>query len=225
MDIKRKLYWLMQAGVSCFCSESPQKSVSSERPTEVSACAQATLTASKAKDLPALNSDKESFGLSSLKKTAAHTIFGQGLAKPTLMCIMETPDTDSDRSGQTLAGPLGEQFGKMMTAIHLDTSKDVYVTYLSPWRTPGNRTLTEAERALFLPFLVREIQLVRPQKILLFGAGVAQALLNIDSLAKARGKWHKWENIPVRTTLAISSLKATPQRRQAWEDLQAVEKE
>ena len=136
---------------------------------------------------------------------------------------MEMPDADSDRSGQALAGAQGEQFTKMMHAIHLDTESDIYLTYLSPWRTPGNRPLTASERALFLPFLAREIQLVQPEKILLFGAGVAQTLLNVDSLAKARGHWHKWEDIPVRVTLAISSLKSTPQRRQAWDDLQAVE--
>ena len=219
MDIKKKLYWMMQAGISCFCTEHPKTDTNFAKiSSEMPATMQATASANQAKDLPTLNADKQAFNLSALKKTASHTIFGQGNINPQLMCIMEMPDADSDRSGQTFAGAQGEQFKKMMSAINLDIS-DVYLTYLSPWRTPGNRPLTEAERALFLPFLAREIQLVQPKKILLFGAG------NIDSLAKARGNWHSWNTIPVRVTLALSSLKSTPQRRQAWEDLQAIEKQ
>ena len=137
---------------------------------------------------------------------------------------MEAPDTDADRSGQLLSGPNGELLRKMLTAIHLDTEKDVYITTLSPWRTPGNRSLTETERATFLPFLTKEIQLVQPQKIMLYGSGLAATLLHTDTLAKARGMWHQWENIPTRVTLALNTVKATPQRTQAWEDLQAVEK-
>ena len=225
MDIKQKLYWLMHAGITSFCAEQPS-CTHKESPSadDTPASQQATNIACKAKDLASLNADKQDFSLSSLKKTASHTILGQGPSTPRLMCIMEMPDTESDRSGQTLIGSQHEQLSKMMGAIHLDLSKDVYVTYLSPWRTPGNRPLTESERSLFLPFLEREIELVQPKVILLFGAGVANELLGTNSLAKARGQWHKWQTTPVRVTLALNTLKTTPLRRQAWEDLQEVEK-
>ena len=220
MDIKQKLYWLMCMGIDSFCADSPRKMASTQE--DLPATQQAQTTASKAANLEELNREKQAFTLSSLKKTASNTILGCGPTKPQLMCIMEAPDTDADKSGRAVAGTSGDQFTKMMAAIHLDVQKDVYITYLSPWRTPGNRALTEAERALFLPFLMREIELVQPQKILLFGAGVANALLKTESLAKARGTWHKWEDIPVRATLAIASLKTTPLRQQAWDDLQAI---
>ena len=225
MQIQKKLHWLIQMGINSFCGETPQKTLSTVLAKEdPPATLQAQTTASQAKDLPALNSEKTAFTLSSLKKTAAHTILGQGPTSPKLMCVMEAPDADTDRSGQTFSGPQGDQFSKMMQAIKLDVAHDVYLTYLSPWRTPGNRPLTETERALFLPFLLREIDLVQPQKILLFGAGVANALLKTESLAKARGQWHNYQDIPVRVTLSLSALKTTPLRRQAWDDLQAVEK-
>jgi len=224
MDIKQKLCWFIQAGITSFCAEKPSHAC---QPTQVSdeppASQQATTTALKAKDLPSLNKEKQDFSLSSLKKTATQAILGQGPAKPSLMCIIETPDTESDKTGSALQGAQADQLTKMMAAIHLDM-QHVYVTYLSPWRTPGNRPLTESERALFLPFLVREIELVQPQKILLFGASLAHALLKTESLAKARGQWHDWQGIPVRVTLALSSLKTTPLRQQAWDDLQEVEK-
>lgn len=226
MDIKQKIYWLMQAGITCFCSEEPKQSQASFVSTEdTPATAQATAAANQAKDLSALNTDKKDFNLSNLKKTAAHTILGVGNPKARLMCILDTPDADSDRAGQALSGAQGDLFRKMMAAIHLNPEKDVYVTYLSPWRTPGNRALTATEQALFLPFLQQEIRLVRPQKILLFGTSVAQALLGLDSLAKARGTWHHWESIPVRVTLALSLVNKNQTNRQhVWADLQEIEK-
>ena len=229
MDIKQKLYWLAQAGISVFCTETPhfnskESPVLSPKSDIIPATQQAQTYAIQAKDLDELNKEKGEFSLSSLKKTAAHTLFGVGPLTPDLMCIIESPDSDADKQGISFAGEQGELLKKMLTAIHLEFAKNVYVTYLSPWRTPGNRPLTQSERNLFLPFLDREIQFVQPKKILLFGAGLADVLLQISSLSKARGLWHHRNNTPVRVTLSLGAIKTTPQRQQAWADLQEVEK-
>ncbi len=228
MDIQKKLYWLMGAGITCFCGEKRHCLEDIQPPSQeqeaTPATTQAHTFATHATTLESLNTEKENFNLSALKKTATHTILGKGPIKPKLMCLLEMPDGTSDRSGDAWTGAQAEQLKKMMTAIHLDITQDVYLTYLSPWRTPGNRVLTEAERALFLPFLVQEIRLVQPQSALLFGAVLSQTLLKINTLTKARGTWHSLENIPTRVTLALSTLKTTPLRQQAWMDLQEVEK-
>lgn len=224
MDIRQKLYWLVQAGIFCFCDEKPHTQEEKAPTNIVPATAQAQTQATKATDLPALNHEKENCNLSSLKRTASHTVLGSGSTQPQLMCVLETPDSESDKAGLTITGAQGALLTKMMAAIGLDIQKDVYVTYLSPWRTPGNRPLTETEKNLFLPFLTREIQLIQPAHILLFGASVANALLNTDSLAKARGTWHTYQTIPTRVTLALSAITTTPARRQAWTDLQEIQK-
>ena len=225
MNIQQKLCWLIHMGIINFCAETPYHATqSSTASTETPASEQASIQAISATTLTELNNQKSSFELSALKKMAAHTLLGQGNLHPQLMCIFETPTADSDRSGNIFAGQQGEMFQKMMAAIQLDIAKDVYITYLSPWRTPGNRPLTEAEQALFLPFLQREIELVQPKKILLFGSGISAPLLNTESLSKARNCWHNFRNIPIRVTLPLSSLKTTALRRQAWQDLQEVMK-
>ncbi len=229
MDIKQKLYWLLQAGVSVFCSEDPTNYTpkSAETPAKediVPATQRAQAYAVQAKNLKALNKEKEAFNLSSLKKTATHTLVGTGVQKPELMCIIEMPDSEADKAGTSFSGGQGDLLKKMLKAIHLDLEQNAYATYLSPWRTPGNRPLTRAEQALFLPFLEQEIQFVQPKKILIFGIGVAHALLQQDSLSKARGSWHTMNNVPTRVTLALNAIKTTPQRQQAWIDLQEVEK-
>jgi len=216
----------MSMGITNFCSETPRAKLTPPKtPTnsiEEPAATIAQTHAVSAKTLSELNKEKESFALSSLKKTATHTVLGKGSDQPVLMCISEFPDAEADKQGDPLAGPQGLLLTKMLAAIHLNT-RNTYVTYLSPWRTPGNRPLTAAEKALFLPFLEKEIQLVCPQKILLFGTNVSSAVLGINSLSKARGVWHNWHDIPVRVTLPLNMVKATPQRQQAWADLQAVE--
>lgn len=225
MNIHQKLYWLMHMGIVNFCTETPrQEPISTKTNTDTPATVQASMQAVCASTLSELNAQKSAFEFSALKKTASHTLLGEGPLQPQLMCVFEMPTADSDRSGQILTGPQGEMFQKMMSAISLDIPKDVYITYLSPWRTPGNRPLTEAEQALFLPFLKREIELVNPHKILLFGSGVANPLLKTESLSKARNTWHQFNNIPVRVTLSLNSIKTTPLRRQAWQDLQEVMK-
>ncbi len=225
MKITQKLYWLMSMGITNFCSEKPKSHSSLKvQPSSVeeSAATVAHTHAVSAQTLAALNQEKMSFSHSSLKKTATNTVLGKGPEQPILMCISEFPDAEADKHGDPFAGPQGTLLSKMLGAIHLDPGM-TYVTYLSPWRTPGNRPLTTTEKALFLPFLEKEIQLVRPQKILIFGTNVAGALLGITSLSKARGVWHSWQDIPVRVTLPLNMVKATPQRQQAWTDLQAVE--
>ncbi|MBQ4471656.1 MAG: uracil-DNA glycosylase [Alphaproteobacteria bacterium] len=226
MDITKKIYWLIQAGVTSFCGEQPAilntpRPVSKDQP----ASAQAEAYAVQAKTLDVLNAEKKNFTLSSLKKTATHTLLGFGPNNPKLMCILDIPDTESDRSGTPLSGANGEMFKKMMIAIGLDWQKDVYATYFSPWRTPGNRPLTTAEQNMFAPFLKREIQLVQPQKMLFFGSSIARALLGCESLAKARGSWHNFDGIPTRVTLALGDVNNTKSNRQhTWDDLQAITK-
>lgn len=228
MDIQKKLHWLIGAGITCFCEEKSHDAPRPSKPLQAEdtpATTQARTFAAKASTLEALNTEKQNFTLSALKKTATHTLLGQGPIKPKLMCILDMPDGEADRAGDIWIGAQAEQLKKMMTAIHLDPQKEVYLTSFSPWRTPGNRALTESERSLFLPFLTQEIHLVQPTHLLLFGATLSQTLLKINTLTKARGAWHTWENTPVRATLALSMLKTTPLRQQAWLDLQEVAKQ
>ena len=225
MNVTQKLYWLMSMGITNFCSETPRRSLSAQKnpsANEEPATKIAQTHAIAAQTLADLNQEKLAFSLSSLKKTATNTVLGKGNTHPVLLCSSEFPEAEADKQADPFAGPQGTLLTKMLAAIHL-SPENTYVTYLSPWRTPGNRPLTNTERTLFLPFLEKEIQFVQPQKILLFGTNVAGTLLGINSLSKARGIWHDWQGIPVRVTLPLNMIKATPQRQQAWADLQAIE--
>jgi uracil-DNA glycosylase family 4 len=104
------------------------------------------------------------------------------------MLVGEAPGADEDRIGKPFVGTSGQLLDRMFASIGLDRSRDFYVTNILPWRPPGNRTPTDAEVSLFLPFVLRHIALVRPRHVVLLGGVAAKALLraNTDE-ASARG--------------------------------------
>lgn len=238
MNIVQKLKWLILSGVTESIGEAPvnrfeRKSTplktepipETEPKADVALSQQAQMLAQEAQTLTELYQKREQFNGCSLKKTATHTVNGRGCSSPTVLCVTEAADTDDDKSGIIMDGIAGQLLNKMLGAIGLNLEQNAYVTTLVPWRPPGNRKPTETEIACCLPFLNREIDLLKPQYILLFGGGLSQVLLGISALSKARGSWHIYRNIPVRVSIPPATLIKLPaQKKQAWEDLQAVQK-
>ena len=112
-----------------------------------------------------------------------------------------------------MTGPGGELLDKMLTAIGLSLTTNTYLSALIPWRAPGNRKPTETESALCRPFWEKEITLLHPRLILLFGSGPAKALLDIDSLPKARTTTHLYNNIPTFVTIPPTTLLKVPAQK------------
>ena len=221
--MKKKLLWLLHAGIYEITKEKLDETVMDKNIT-VPTTHQAAAVALQAATLEELNNLKKNFSQCSLCKTAAHTLIGQGKTHPKVMCVICMPNTESDKTGVAFVGDSGALLNRMLKAISLDQQTDTYCTYLSPWRAPGNRKLTDAEVAIVKPFLDKEIELVHPQILLLFGTELSKALLHIDTISKARHIWHTYQNIPTRVSLSLDAIKTTTQRQQAWEDLQEIQK-
>ncbi len=163
---------------------------------------------------------------SPLKDTATNLVFADGAPGSGLMLVGEAPEADEDRLGKPFVGTSGQLLDRMLGSIGLDRSKDVYVTNILPWRPPGNRTPTEAEVNLFLPFVLRHIALVRPRHVVLLGGVAAKALLRArDGITRLRGRWHAMEGedgarLPALPTLHPAYLLRNPgAKREAWTDL------
>ena len=84
-------------------------------------------------------------------------IFADGNPAARLMVIGEVPGRDEDRIGLPLVGAAGQLFDRMLASIGLSRA-DAYVTTLIPWRPPGNRTPTDEEMDILMPWLCRHIQ-------------------------------------------------------------------
>lgn len=180
---------------------------------------------SKATNLNELREFLNNFEGCNLKNTAANTVFGEGCESASIMLIGEAPGADEDRIGKPFVGRCGKLLDKMFDAIQINR-KDCYITNVLPWRPPGNRTPTDDEIAVCLPFLKRQIDLIKPQFILLLGGIALKAVMDSnESISRSRGKWLEYTtseniNVPVLATYHPSYLlRSTAQKSKVWSDL------
>ncbi len=189
------------------------------------AAADAASLAASAESLEALRAAMAAFD-SPLRETATNLVFADGVAESGLMMIGEAPGGDEDRQGKPFVGVSGQLLDRMMASIGLSRERDFYITNILPWRPPGNRTPTDGEIATFLPFILRHIALVRPQRLVLLGGTAAKSLLRAkDGITRLRGRWHEvqqpnGEALPALATLHPAYLLRNPAaKREAWADL------
>ncbi len=126
-------------------------------------------------DLAAFNSYIATWRGLGLCSTATHAVLGQGSLQPRVMVIAEAPDDAEDRSGETFSGAAHQLVIQALTAAGFDKA-DIYVTYLSKWRPPGQRSLGKHEVTPLSAMLWEEIRLVRPKALLVLGEGLARAI-------------------------------------------------
>lgn len=179
--------------------------------------------------LEAIRAALETFEGCALKKTATHTVIGDGNPASKVMLIGEAPGAEEDRRGLPFVGKAGQLLDRMLTAIGLDRST-VYITNVLPWRPPGNRSPTPEEVATCLPFLERQIELIDPALLVFVGGISAKALLGrTEGITRLRGKWYDFEvpgrKAPIPATAIFHPaylLRQPVLKREAWHDLQEI---
>lgn len=183
--------------------------------------------AAGAKTLEELKEALESFKGLALKRSATQIVFSDGNPKARIMLVGEAPGADEDRLGRPFVGMSGQLLDKMLASIGLSREENVYISNVINWRPPGNRSPTDAEIALSLPFILRHIEIVNPAVVIFAGGVAAKALMNTTTgILRLRGKWqlHKSDGltdaIPALPTLHPAYLLRTPSdKRLAWQDM------
>jgi DNA polymerase len=190
------------------------------------AVSRAAELAAAANSLAALRDSMAGFDGSPLRETATNLVFADGVPESGLMLIGEAPGADEDRLGRPFVGVSGQLLDRMMASIGLDRTVNCYISNILPFRPPGNRTPTDAEVALFMPFMLRHIALARPRRLVLLGGVAAKALLRSkEGITRLRGRWsqvsiEKDLELPALATLHPAYLLRTPSaKRDAWADL------
>lgn len=159
-----------------------------------------------------------------LHRTRTNAVFGEVNRDADLLFIGEGPGFHEDQIGRPFVGPAGQQLDKMILAMQF-TRESVYITNVVKCRPPGNRNPNDSEARVCLPFLKRQIELIRPKAIVLLGAVPLQFLMGKTGITKLHGKWLDYQGIPVMPTFHPSFLLRSPARKkEAWEDLQLVMK-
>jgi DNA polymerase len=236
LDAAAALSWQIAAGVDIAVGETPvDRTLAAEpRPAAPLPAHPAPLPAppaadpgfAQARDLAELRARLEAFDGCLLRRTATRTVFGNGPEHARLMVIGEAPGADEDRSGLPFVGRAGQLLDRMLASIGWPR-ETVFVTNVVPWRPPGNRNPTPEEITLCLPFVLRAINLVAPQALLLLGASAAGAILDRrEGITRIRGRWHTLVrpetglSIPVLATFHPAFLLRFPDKKAlAWRDL------
>ena len=156
-----------------------------------------------------------------LRAGCTQTVFGVGDEKAGWLFVGEGPGADEDAQGEPFVGQAGKLLDNMLMAIKLKRGKDVYIGNIVKCRPPGNRTPEADEIATCLPYLQRQIELIRPKIIVALGKTAATALLGKDAtLASLRGRLHEYHGIPLIITYHPAYLLRTPaDKAKTWQDL------
>jgi uracil-DNA glycosylase len=153
--------------------------------------------------------------------TATHPVPGEGSAAAGLVCVGEAPGATEDATGRPFVGPAGKLLDKILGAIHL-AREDVFICNVLKHRPPANRNPLPTEVAACSPYLVRQLELIRPRVIVAFGTLAAQTLLETtQSIGKLRGAVHRYYGVPLIVTYHPAALLRNPAwKRPTWEDVQ-----
>ena len=167
-----------------------------------------------------------------LSESRTHTVFGEGDPQAKVAFIGEGPGADEDATGRPFVGRAGELLTKMIGAMGL-SREQVYIANVVKCRPPGNRTPLPDEAAACASYLIRQLQILRPQVIVTLGNPATQSLLQTKTgITKLRGQWHKLpalgpglEGIAVMPTFHPSYVLRSytaEVRGMVWDDLQNV---
>ena len=147
------------------------------------------------------------------------------------MIIGEAPGKEEDEQGLPFVGSAGQLLNKMLSAIQLER-KNIYITNAIPWILPQNRAPKDQEILEYLPFLQRQIEILKPKIIYLLGTTAVKAILSTPlNLSDLREKWHDYKSINMNTSVKVlvshhpsTLLKSPKLKKEAWSDLQMLQK-
>jgi DNA polymerase len=142
------------------------------------------------------------------------------------LLVGEAPGAEEDRLGEPFVGQAGKLLDNMLAAIGLARGKGVYIANVLKCRPPGNRNPEPEEVAKCSPFLVRQVELIRPKLILAMGRFAVQTLLNTDAtIGSLRGTVHQYHGVPLIVTYHPAYLlRNLPDKAKAWADLRFAKK-
>ncbi len=158
-----------------------------------------------------------------LCKTRTNSVPGEGNRNADLMFIGEGPGRDEDLSGRPFVGRAGQLLDKMIEAIGLKRD-DVYIANIVKCRPPGNRVPMDIEAQACLPYLRRQVYLVRPRVIVCLGATAVRYVIDKKaSITGIRGQWIERKGYWILATYHPAALLRDPAKKyDAWEDFKKI---
>ena len=175
-------------------------------------------------DLDAFNNQINACQKCSIGSTRKKFVFGTGDPNASLFLIGEAPDEQEDLKGKPFVGSAGILLDKILLAINRSREKDVYISNLIKCRPPKNREPLPIEVKECEPYLLHQINLIKPKLIVALGRVAGMTLLNVDnSLKSMRGKIHNYNGTQLIVTYHPATLlKNSNSKPEAWKDFKWI---
>jgi len=175
-------------------------------------------------DLESLKEIVESCHLCDLSKSRHNVVFGEGNPEADLMFIGEGPGATEDSTGRPFVGRAGELLTKMIENVLYIPRSQVYIANIVKCRPPGNRVPTPTEAFTCRPYLLRQIEIIRPKIIVTLGATAYRYLTNDESpISRVRGQLIHAEGYLLIPTFHPSYLLRNPSaKKEAFRDMLTV---
>ena len=161
-----------------------------------------------------------------LHRHRTQIVFGVGNPKASLVFVGEAPGADEDAQGEPFVGRAGQLLTKIIQAMGMQR-EDVYICNIIKCRPPSNRTPETEEILACQPFLVKQLQAIRPKFICALGGPAAQTLLRTkEPISRLRGKFYDFHGIPLLPTYHPAFLLRNPyEKKTVWEDMKLLLRE
>jgi DNA polymerase len=166
-----------------------------------------------------------------LVKSRKNVVFGVGSIHAELMFVGEAPGADEDAQAEPFVGAAGQLLTRIIKTMGLSRGT-VYIANIlkcrpdTPGQAFGNRKPTADEMKTCLPYLLAQIDLIRPRVLVALGATAIEGLLGASGgINKMRGKFQTFRNIPLMPTFHPAYLlrnQALTEKRKVWEDMLQV---
>lgn len=161
-----------------------------------------------------------------LARSRRHLVFGSGNENARLLFVGEAPGADEDKQGQPFVGEAGQILTRMIDAMGLKREQ-VYICNVLKCRPPSNRNPHKDEITACSPFLIQQIEVIKPEVIVALGTFAAQTLLGSkEPISRLRGSFHDCHGIALMPTFHPSFLLHHKENKQhfwdVWSDMEQV---
>jgi uracil-DNA glycosylase family 4 len=151
-------------------------------------------------------------------------VFGEGNPQPRVLFVGEAPGSNEDQTGRPFVGNAGQLLDRIIAGAMGMQRSEVYIANINKCRPPDNRAPEADEVAACLPYLQRQIEILRPEVIVCLGRIAAQNLLGTTaSTTSLRGQTLDFHGTPVIVTWHPAYLLREPShKRETWDDIKRV---
>ena len=151
-------------------------------------------------------------------------VFGVGDSHADLMLVGEAPGREEDLKGEPFVGRAGKLLDKILSSIKMTRYKNVYICNVLKCRPPQNRDPLPDEVEKCEPYLLHQINLIKPKLIVALGRISGTTLLRVDDTLKSmRGRLHDYHGTPLLVTYHPAALlRNSNLKKYTWEDFQFI---